>query len=99
MEIVLGKYLTITGTWMQKLQFLFEVIEWRPMPGGDEIQSKTSGFGAEPLPAKARPLQGHGGACLRAVDACNPAFLPDENFWDAFPPFLTDPQRAQLLTF
>lgn len=57
---------------MQKLQFLFEVIEWRPMPGGDEIQSKTSGFGAKPPPAKARPLQGDGGP---ASELWTPAIL------------------------
>lgn len=73
-EMILGKRLTWTGTWMQKLQFLFQVTEWRPAPGGEEVQSKTSGFGAKAVCAQAQSLLGDGGPS--ATELWMPAILP-----------------------
>lgn len=74
MEIILETCFTWTGTWMQKLQFLFQVTKWQLAPRGDEVQSKTSGFGAKAVCAQAQSLLGDGGlpqscGCLQS---CRP---------------------------
>lgn len=61
-------------------------------------RSRARPVALEPrLCARRHSLCWETGGCHRAADACNPAGLAAENFWDALPLFWTDPPRAKLL--